>query len=446
MTHHVVVGLGFGDEAKGATVDYLSVARARVRGVVRFSGGPQTLHHVVLGDGRTHGFSQFGSATLRGVQTFHSRFSMINPFNMATECDHLVKLGVENPMSRVMIDENALLITPLHRAANRARELARGAARHGSCGQGVGEARQAELSLGPELTLRVGDLRAPGRLLLKLNILRETLLASLTDDAERDEFTAQLQLSSTDSMDYLVSLIGAYQAWLSDFTPNIVTTEMLNAAISIAGSGENELIFEGTQGVLLDEWHGFHPHTTWSTTTFQNAETVLTEAGFTRSQWRRIGLTRSYGTRHGAGPLPGEDPELLARFPEPHNKTGVYQGEWRVAPLDVQLLRYAVDVCGGVDELVVSHLDAVNPTIPVTLAHDFTGERYPVKTAEQLEDLTAQEALTTRLKNLGHADLITAELTQKELISTLQTRLEAPVTITSTGPTADDRVYAPFEV
>jgi adenylosuccinate synthase len=75
-------------------------------------------------------------------------------------------------------------------------------------------------------------------------------------------------------------------------------------------------VFEGAQGMLLDEWRGFHPYTTWSTTTFANAEALLAEAGETAV---RLGVVRCYLTRHGPGPFVTEDPTL--ELPEPHNGT-----------------------------------------------------------------------------------------------------------------------------
>ncbi|MCP9971471.1 adenylosuccinate synthetase [Actinomadura madurae] len=88
------------------------------------------------------------------------------------------------------------------------------------------------------------------------------------------------------------------------------------------------VVFEGAQGVLLDEWHGFHPYTTWSATTFANAETLLAEAGGTAL---RLGVLRAYATRHGPGPFVTEDPVLTADLPEPHNGTGRWQGAFRAA-------------------------------------------------------------------------------------------------------------------
>jgi len=117
------------------------------------------------------------------------------------------------------------------------------------------------------------------------------------------------------------------------------------------------VVFEGAQGVLLDEWHGFHPYTTWSTTTTANPFALLTEAG-RPGDAQRIGVVRTFTTRHGAGPLVAEDPELGARLVERHNGTHPWQGAFRVGHFDLVAHRYALAATGGVDSLVVTHADA----------------------------------------------------------------------------------------
>src|SRR6266516_2642538 len=124
------------------------------------------------------------------------------------------------------------------------------------------------------------------------------------------------------------------------------------ARVTITGDGhlagllrrDGCVVFEGAQGVLLDEWRGFHPYTTWSTTTFANAETLLAEAGQTAT---RLGVVRCYMTRHGPGPFPTEDPTL--ELPELYNRHGTWQGAFRTGHLDAVALRYAVKVAGGLD-------------------------------------------------------------------------------------------------
>jgi adenylosuccinate synthase len=110
--------------------------------------------------------------------------------------------------------------------------------------------------------------------------------------------------------------------------------------------------------VLLDEWRGFHPYTTWSTTTFHNAATLLAEAGHT-GPVTRLGLLRAYATRHGAGPFVTEDQALSACLPEPHNRTNPWQQAFRAGYPDLVALRYALAVAGATDALALSHLDSL---------------------------------------------------------------------------------------
>jgi adenylosuccinate synthase len=127
-----------------------------------------------------------------------------------------------------------------------------------------------------------------------------------------------------------------------------------------------------------------HPYTTWSTTTFANAATLLAEAGAVA---RRLGVTRAYLTRHGPGPFVTED-ATLGR-PEPHNRRGPWQGAFRVGHLDAVALRYALEVSGGADELAVTHLDAPAPLI--CTAYDAGSRIAPAA------DLSGQARLATCL-------------------------------------------------
>jgi adenylosuccinate synthase len=111
--------------------------------------------------------------------------------------------------------------------------------------------------------------------------------------------------------------------------------------------------------VLLDEWRGWHPYTTWSTTTFDNVTELCGPKGFLR-----LGVVRSYTTRHGAGPFVTEAPLDL---PEPHNGVGEWQGAFRVGHFDAVAHRYAVEVAGGIDALAVTHLDSVGPGLTAGL-------------------------------------------------------------------------------
>jgi adenylosuccinate synthase len=379
--HYIVVDLGFGDAGKGTVVDWLCSREEPVLPntglagpaptVVRFNGGAQAGHNVVTADGRHHTFAQFGSGTFTpGVRTHLSRFMLVDPLALAAEAAHLASAGVSDALGRLTVDAGVLLTTPYHAAANRARELARGRKRHGSCGMGIGETARYALDH-PADAPRAGDCLDPRTLVTKLRTLRERLA---------------IQTGTLDAPP-VADVCRAYRA----FAERVALTD---AAFLGRLLREGPVVFEGAQGVLLDEWHGFHPYTTWSTTTFANAETLLAEAGLTAT---RIGVVRCYQTRHGPGPFVTEDRSL--ELPEPHNAAGAWQGEFRAGHFDTVALRYALEAAGGADMLALTHLDtaARHPEFRVCRGYDIDGEKVTRLDVGPARDLAAQEALTRRL-------------------------------------------------
>ena len=282
MNHVIIVDLGYGDSGKGSIADWVcspggaGFAGGRpVQAVVRFNGGAQAAHNVVTTDGRHHTFAQFGSGTFTpGVRTHLSRFMLVDPLALAAEAAHLASAGVGDALDRLTVDRDALLTTPYHRAANRARELARGVTRHGSCGVGIGETARYALEH-PGDAPRVADCAAPQTLARSLRRLRDRLADEL----------GPLEAPP------VADVCDAYRAFAERVA--LVDGGYLGRLLRTG-----PVVFEGAQGVLLDEWRGFHPFTTWSTTTFANAETLLAEAGGTAL---RLGVVRCYLTRHGPG-------------------------------------------------------------------------------------------------------------------------------------------------
>ncbi|WP_239004176.1 adenylosuccinate synthetase [Nocardia panacis] len=405
--HLIVVDLGFGDAGKGATVDWLCAPENGydVRAVVRFNGGVQAAHNVVAA-GRHHTFAQFGSGTLSGVPTLLSRHMLVEPIALAGEARRLAALGIPDPLALLWIDGRALLTTPIHRAANRAREDTRGASRHGSCGLGIGETARYALEFDAP---RVVDCRRPAVLRAKLRRLAEHYGPLVAPSAHR-----------YDSIDDLVAM---YREFAS--AVRIVGPEALAVA-----ARRGRLVFEGAQGVLLDEWRGLHPHTTWSTVEPRRARAMLAEIG---SDAAVLGVTRTYLTRHGAGPFPTEDKTLSIR--EPHNTFGRYQGEFRLGHADSVLLRYGVAACGGIDGLVVNHLDAPGIRYAAT---EYRTESGTVRSLElgPWQDLAHQRRMTDLLETV---DPVLTEL-PADPIGWFERELDAPVVLAAAGPDRADRI------
>jgi adenylosuccinate synthase len=350
----LVVDLGFGDAGKGLVTDFL-VRRYGARTVVRFNGGAQAGHNVVTPDGRHHTFAQLGAGSfVPGVRTHLAEGVVVHPTALGVEAAHLARAGVPDALERLTVDGQARVITPFHQAANRLRELARGAGRHGSCGVGVGEAVRDALEAGEE-ALRMHHLVAPPAVLLpRLRRVQERLRAAVA--------TERRQLSEVrDAASELALLEDARvcEAWYEALRPLLARVRIAGPEALDERLGEpGAVVFEGAQGVLLDEWHGFHPHTTWTTCTFAPALALLDAHGY-RDERVRVGVLRTYAARHGAGPLPTEAPELDALLPEAHNTHGPWQGAFRRGWPDEVLARYALAVTHGADALALTHLDAL---------------------------------------------------------------------------------------
>lgn len=422
--HKVVVGLGFGDEGKGTIVDYLT-SQEPYDFVLRFSGGPQAAHNVVTADGLHHTFSQFGSGFFNGTGTILSKHMLVNPIYMANEAEHLRELTDADPLSKMLISENALLVTPWAVGYNQLEELRRGDDAHGSCGQGIGITQKFALDY-PDLALRVGDLLLDRDSFVAKATLVQELLKAEYGLPGKEFFFKMNGLVRTDLVRSPGNVHGLFSFFMKDYNPLIVTDEEILELVK-----DSNCVWEGSQGVLLDEWKGFHPYTTWSTTTSQNALQLLSEAGVPREDVEVVGVTRTYHTRHGAGPFPTEDPKLLPEFPEAHNAAGAFQGAWRVGALDLSLLYYGIEADGEIDSLAVTHLD---------LDKFFVSDRDYIKPMRALSgDLEDQERLTRYLQGLPMP--FRWEFTDfGSMLQLLVKETQVPVSVMSLGPQTDQKI------
>lgn len=348
----IVIGLAYGDESKGATVDFLT-RHAQRPIIIRYNGGCQAAHNVVTPEGTHHRFQQFGAGMfVPYARTFLSRFMMVEPFQLLSEERKLASLTY-NPGGRTFIDGDAQVILPLHRTLNQLRELHRRLTTgdvHGSTGQGIGEAAADALS-GADV-MRVRDLQRSDD---DINTIIKTTYSRLYSQMKELANSAPMnqefdQVKWSFNLTWVPGFLNAARLICDTF--QIVDTDWL-------AEQNSDLIFEGAQGVMLDQDHPVNsPHVTWSKTTSRNAETILSEIDF-QGEVKKLGLIRSYLTRHGAGPLPTEDPLLLKWLPERHNGTGRWQGAWRVGRMDHELVRHSIEYTGGIDGLCISHLDVL---------------------------------------------------------------------------------------
>lgn len=444
----LVTDLGYGDAGKGSVVDYLTRTTG-AHTVIRFNGGAQAAHNVVTRDGRHHTFAQFGSGTfVPGTRTHLSRFMLFNPLALLAEERHLRTVGVKDGLSRLSIDREALVTTPFQSAANRLKELARGDGRHGSCGMGIGETMSDWLEYGGDV-LFAGDLLDRNRMLRKLQFIRDAKLAQLepilANLRARNVGLEELQiLQDAESIPTTADVYGHFADLVA-----IVPPEHLGLVLDQPGT----VIFEGAQGVLLDEWYGFYPYNSWSTLTNRNAEVLLSENGFD-GETLRLGLLRAYATRHGAGPFVTEDVTLSEQMQDDHNMNNPWQREFRVGYLDLLTLRYALSVTGPLDGLVLTNLDRMREMADwlvcgryqyvgssASLPEFFSTQEdrvYDYKIPADVTDLEKHRERTDLLLSM-RPDYTGIERDESALIDLVSDITGVPVVLTSTGPTADDK-------
>lgn len=351
----VVFDALYGDSGKGRTVAYF-VHKHGSKWVVKYSGGAQCAHHVIDSDGRGFTFSQFGSGTLEGARTHLAGDFLLNPLNLGNEANKLAAIGVPDPMSLLTIDGDCPIITPYHRATNRLRELQRGDGRHGSCGQGIGETA-SDAATDPTMTLRASDLGDRAAVRYKLGYWQDRKRALFADDIAnpgRCNSTAYAAELAKLIADPDVDLFDSYHRFADDV--DIVPWSYLREIMT----DPNPVVFEGAQGVLLDEWYGFHPYTTWSTTGPENAMRDLGDVDINRVDIDVVAVMRPYMVRHGAGPFPTESERLTEVLQDATNSTGNWQGPFRVGHFDPLVAKYALDCIEHVSGVHVDRLAFTN--------------------------------------------------------------------------------------
>jgi adenylosuccinate synthase len=442
----LVIGLGYGDEGKGSCVDYL-VRHEKSPLVVRFNGGAQAAHHVVCDDGRHHTFSQFGSGTFAGARTLLSRFMLFNPMTLVVEARHLAEVGITEPLRRVSIELDAVVTTPYHWAANRLIEMSRGfprtRKRHGSCGMGIGETMGHYLER-PEEALYVRNL-CDNTWIPKFRKLRE-YLSQRVDSLWMHWQPCPKEVAK--DLDIFEDPDTTEKAFAEALVPilhqcHFVHREYLDYELA----RDQTVIFEGAQGVLLDQDYGWVPHNTWSDCTFGNAWKLLEffeEA--TTGGVQRIGVVRGYMTRHGAGPFVTEDSSLPMPQGE-HNGDGLWQQSFRLGHFDSLAIRYALEVIGGVDHLALTCLDHLKTDIRsctrytgryTRIAWDGIPILRPLPVVPF--DATHQHEQENLTRTLFLIEPTYETLPDVEsFVSHVETQTKTPVKLCSFGPRASDK-------
>lgn len=336
---HIITDLGFGDSGKGVFTHYLAT-KFQHSVVIRYNGGHQCGHNVTLADGRSHVFSNFGSGTLAGRDTFFSRFCTIDPVGIVNEHAALAKEGWDSPS--LFIDPLAMVVTPYDKWYNVTDHKN---INHGTVGVGFGAT--IARNEGP-YKLYAQDLQYPA-------ILRQKLYSIFY------YYRATTSIGESSISELLKIDIDKFIKTCEEASGNFgyLTEEALFKHMEY-----EDFIFEGGQGVMLDMDFGIFPNVTRSHTTCRNAVEMLNRNGLEPDHV--YNLTRAYQTRHGNGWMSAEAyPIQLKNNEKETNKNGGFQGDFRTGIIDLDLISYALD-CNELysqdanRHMVVSCLDQID--------------------------------------------------------------------------------------
>lgn len=359
MPLDIIVGAQWGDEGKGRIVDLLS-ARAEV--VARFNGGDNAGHTVTVGS-QTFKLHLVPSGIIHPHTVgIIGNGVVVNPETLVSEIDMLRSYGVRVDESRLRISHAAHLITPAHRALDKAQERARGAGNIGTTGRGIGPAYTDKAA---RSGLRMEDM-------LDEASFREKMIGHV-----REVNRVLTGLYGAEALDP-EAIAESYLAYADTLAPYVTDVSVIVHQVLQRGG---RVLAEGAQGTLLDIDHGTYPFVTSSPTTASGA---LVGLGIGPGEVDQvIGVVKAFQTRVGSGPFPTEvDGEAAERLrgtgAQPWDEFGTTTGRpRRVGWIDLVLLRYAARV-NGLNRLVVTKLDVLSglPAVKICVAYRAIGKVY----------------------------------------------------------------------
>ena len=418
MSSIVIVGAQWGDEGKGKIVDVLT---ERADWVVRFQGGNNAGHTIVV-EGVKTALSLLPSGILRPhVKCLLGAGVVLNPTVLLSEIERVRAAGATITPERLVIDRDAHLVLDYHILVDKARELVRGAGKIGTTGRGIGPAYEDRSQ---RSGIRCADLLHPGR-------MRERVRAHV----EEKNKMLKLILESKAHVDF-DELWGRLEQEAAILAPFVGNGSRL---IFDALNQGQRVIFEGAQGVLLDQVHGTYPFVT-SSSTVAGSATVGVGIG-PKMINSVLGIAKAYCTRVGEGPFPTE---MIGELGDDVRKRGHEFGTITGRPrrcgwFDVVAMKRAIRT-SGIDSVILTKLDVLSglPSLKLCTAYNRAGdlvddlppsvEDYEGLEAEYVEvpgwseDISGIRSWTALPKSVC------------DFVETLSKLIECPVSFVSVGP------------
>jgi adenylosuccinate synthase len=421
-----VIGLQWGDEAKGKIVDRLTREHDFV---VRYQGGANAGHTVVIGD-QVYKLSLLPSGVLSpGVTCVVASGVVLNPARLIEELDELAGRGA-GFSDNLRISDRAHVIFPWHFAEDRALDKNTSDGENiGTTGRGIGPCYRDKV--GRSHAVRLGDLYRPGlrEQIEHIVAMKNPILAVLYPAGDFEPLCA-------------AAIHDEYAAYAERLRPYVCdTTELL---LSAAESGKR-ILFEGAQGALLDVDHGTYPFVTSS-----NSSGVGVASGSgvpSRYINHMIGVVKAYSTRVGGGPFPTElDNPIGQRLRDRGNEYGtVTRRPRRCGWLDVVALRYTSRL-SGIDAVAVMLLDVLSGLDELKICTAYSiGGRQTTVFPSHVDELRLAKPVYETLA--GWAEEVTECRTYNELpaaarayLQRISKLVDRPIELVSVGPERDQTI------
>ena len=419
----VVIGTQWGDEGKGKLVDWLTES---VQGVVRFQGGHNAGHTLVIGGKKTV-LHLIPSGVLRpGVDCFIGNGVVVSPSALLEEIETLEKSGV-SVEGRLKISEACPAILSYHVAVDKAREAAAGAGKIGTTGRGIGPAYEDKVA---RRAIRLQDL-----------FHRERLAAKLGEVLDFHNFVLK-HYFKTETVDFQKTLDEALLA-AERVKPYIADVPRLLFEANKAGKN---LLFEGAQGTLLDIDHGTYPFVT-SSNCVSGAAAAGAGVGPQMLHYV-LGITKAYTTRVGSGPFPTELDDAVGRhLATKGHEFGATTGRARrTGWFDAAALKRSIQI-NGVTGLCVTKLDVLDGVERLSICMGYKSRDGSVRDmlpfgAEAAADCEPiyEELPGWTESTVGVCDYDKLPANARAYLSRMEEVCGAPIDMISTGPDRDQTI------
>ena len=421
MANVTVIGAQWGDEGKGKIVDWLA---SRADAVVRFQGGHNAGHTLVVGD-TTYKLSLLPSGIVSGTMSIIGNGVVLDPWALKTEIEKLEAQGVTINDDNLAIADNCPLILPIHRDLDGLREAAAGSGKIGTTGRGIGPAYEDKVG---RRAIRVCDLEHLDHLDAQLDRLC----------AHHDALRAGFGQAPIDRAALLEELRAIAPSVLRFAQPVWKRLKKVRKAGA-------KILFEGAQGVLLDVDHGTYPFVTSSNTV---SGTAASGSGLgPGSTGFVLGIVKAYTTRVGSGPFPTElEDEIGQTLGEKGHEFGVVTGrKRRVGWFDAVIVRQSCSI-SGVTGIALTKIDVLDgfETVKICTGYRLRGnviDYLPSHAGDQAEvepiyeEMEGWEGTTAGARSW--ADLPAQAI---KYVQRIQELIETPVALVSTSPEREDTI------